>query len=336
MTGRSKGGRCDSKLPNSWTLEGCIDKARGLVAGRPGRAAGRFLGCWFPGYPGGSGFPPRPQHQLLSGLSRNSLAVGGEAFEELRPHRPKQTAFSFPQAPANGDHGSLYMPSPCSTTRANCCRHRRKLNPPTPSDTVFGAGNGSQAPGCAGHRTGNIGQLCCWEHLQPLPSTPCTACTKQVHIAAGPHQFATLQATPWARSKRRRLPGLCTEGQCCVLAPCGVTLPGDDRPAGGTGIRPHSSGRRRFRPGYMLDAQPMCEPLPKIRTVFLCGTRPRQPLPPGQVIADPVGHYSRRMSPRLPTESPPQPRDAEFSRKAVQKQERPTFEEADAPGTQPP
>ena len=51
--------------------------------------------------------------------------------------------------------------------QGNTVQVRRKLKPTHVERTVFGEGDGSHLSVCE-TTLGNIGSLCCWEHLQPL------------------------------------------------------------------------------------------------------------------------------------------------------------------------
>ncbi len=326
--------------PEFMDLEGCIDKARGLVerAAQEGARLVAFSECWFPGYPWWIWLSATAHNiKYFQAYHENSLAVGGEAFEELRRIARNNGVFLSAGA-SERDHGSLYIAQFLFDDQGELLQARRKLKPTHAERTVFGEGNGSHLD-VLDTELGNIGQLCCWEHLQPLTKYAMYSMHEQVHIAAWPSFSCYPQAYslgPKANGAASQVYAL--EGQCFVLAPCGVISPemidllvetGDQasliRAGGG------------FAQVYAPDGSPMCEPLPEDQDGLLFAELDLGAIAVAKSFADPVGHYSRPDVTRLLLNRSPQPRVAEFSPKSgAEAGAADVFEEADAPGTQPP
>src|SRR5204863_4822913 len=115
---------------------------------------------------------------------------------------------------------SLYMGQALFDNHGRVVKTRRKLKPTHVERTVFGEGDGSDL---AVMKTdiGNIGMLCCWEHLQPLSKYAMYAQNEQVHIAAWPsfslYRGGAYALGPEVNNAASRI--YAVEGQCFVLAP---------------------------------------------------------------------------------------------------------------------
>ena len=133
--------------------------------------------------------------------------------------RPSSTASSRPRAStASGSSfgysekagGSLYIAQALIDDQGNTVQTRRKLKPTHVERTVFGEGDGSDLTVCE-TAIGNIGSLCCWEHLQPLSKYAMYSQNEQIHCAAWP-SFSLYRGGAYALGaggQQRRQPALC-------------------------------------------------------------------------------------------------------------------------------
>ena len=297
-------------------LDGCVDKARGLIerAAEEGARLIAFSECWFPGYPWWIWLAAVAHNvKYFQRYHENSLSVGSDAFKELgRIARDNRIFLSV--GASERDHGSLYIAQFLFDDNGELLHARRKLKPTHAERTVFGEGDGSHLA-VFDTSIGNIGQLCCWEHIQPLTKYAMYSMHEQVHIAAWPSFSCYPQAYslgPEANGAASQVYAL--EGQCFVLAPCGVfssemheLLVETEQQAELINV---GGG---FAQVYAPDGSPMCEPLPEDTDGLLFAELDLGAIAIAKSFADPVGHYSRPDVARLLLNRSPQPRIEEFS-----------------------
>ena len=297
-------------------LDGCVEKACGLIerAARDGARLIAFPECWFPGYPWWIWLSATAHNiKYFQRYHENSLALGSDAFNRLAESAGENHIFLSLGA-SERDHGSLYIAQLLFDNEGKLLQARRKLKPTHAERTVFGEGDGSHLE-VLETSLGNIGQLCCWEHIQPLTKYAMYSMHEQVHIAAWPSFSCYPQAYslgPQANGAASQVYAL--EGQCFVLAPCGVVsqdmidllVETDDQAslirAGGG-----------FAQVYAPDGRPMCEPLPEHTDGLLFAELDLAAIAVAKSFADPVGHYSRPDVARLLLNRSPQPRVTELS-----------------------
>jgi len=246
-------------------LDGCFEKATGLVerAAQEGARLVAFSECWFPGYPWWIWLSAVAHNiKYFQRYHENSLSVDSDAFEQLR-RLAKDNNIYISLGASERDHGSLYIGQFLFDDQGNLLQARRKLKPTHAERTVFGEGDGSHLNVLA-TRLGNIGQLCCWEHLQPLTKYAMYSMHEQVHIAAWPSFSCYPQAYslgPEANGAASQVYAL--EGQCFVLAPCGVISQDMyDLLVEQEGQEALIEVGGGFAQVYAPNGQPMCEPLP--------------------------------------------------------------------------
>ncbi|WP_076419894.1 carbon-nitrogen hydrolase family protein [Colwellia sp. UCD-KL20] len=277
-------------------LDGCVDKAIGLIerASQEGADIIAFGECWFPGYPWWIWLSPTAHNvQYFQQYHENSLVVDGPQFKRLGQAAKDNNIFlSF--GASERDHGSLYIAQFLFDNEGNLLKGRRKLKPTHMERTVYGDGDGSDFD-VIDTELGRIGQLACWEHLQPLSKYAMFSMHEQVHIAAWPSfstypQAYALGAT--ANNAASQVYAL--EGQCYVLAPCGVlsqemydVLVTTEEQAELIGV---GGG---FAQIYGPDGSPLCEPLPENEEGLLFAEIDLGAISIAKSFADPVGHYSR-------------------------------------------
>ena len=192
------------------------------------------------------------------------------------------------------DHGSLYMAQFLFSDTGDLIQARRKLKPTFVERTVFGEGDGSDIA-VTETALGRIGQLNCWEHLQPLTKYAMFSLHEQIHIGAWPSFSCYRQAYSLGAELNTSVSRVyAAEGQCFVLASCAliseemVSLLAET-PEHHELIEAGGGHSRIFGP----DGSTLCEPLPDNVEGILYADIDLGAISIAKCFADPVGHYAR-------------------------------------------
>ena len=302
-------------------LDGCVEKAVGLIeeAARNGARLIAFSECWFPGYPWWIWLSATAYNgQYFQQYHENSLAVGSDAFNRLSK-AARDNEIHVSTGASERDYGSLYIAQFLFDDQGELLHARRKLKPTHMERTVFGEGNGSDFQ-VLDTDLGRIGQLCCWEHMQPLTKYAMYSMHEQVHVAAWPSFSCYPQAYslgPEANGAISQVYAL--EGQCFVLAPCGVfSREMYDRMVNSEEQAALINVGGGFARIYAPDGSPMCEPLPETEEGLLFADIDLGAIAVAKSFADPVGHYSRPDVTRLLLNRSTQPRVENFVAEAME------------------
>lgn len=297
-------------------LDGCVEKAIGLIEKAAGEGASivAFSECWFPGYPWWIWLSPTAHNiKYFQPYHENSMVVGGDAFNQIA-QAAKENQIFVSTGISERDHGSLYIGQLLFDEKGELIQSRRKLKPTHMERTVYGDGDGSHF-GVFETALGRVGQLCCWEHIQPLTKYAMYSLHEQVHIAAWPSFSCYPQAYALGAELNRAVSQTyAVEGSCFVLAPCGVVsqdmydlmVATEDQAA----LIKVGGG---FAQIYGPDGAPMCESLPETEEGLLFAEIDLGAITIAKSFADPVGHYSRPDVTRLLLNRCPQPRVEEFT-----------------------
>jgi len=302
--------------PAFMDLDGCVTKAVGFIerAARDGARIVAFPECWFPGYPWWIWLASTAHNvRYFQQYHENSLVAGSDAFVQLG-NAAKENGIFVSVGASERDHGSLYIAQFLFNDDGELIQARRKLKPTHMERTVFGEGDGSHF-GVFQTGIGRIGQLCCWEHIQPLTKYAMYSMHEQIHIAAWPsfscYPNAAYALGPQANGAVSQVYAM--EGQCFVLAPCGVIsqdmhkllVQNEDQAE----LIKVGGG---FAQIYAPDGRPICKPLAEDEEGLLFADVDLGAIAVAKSFADPVGHYSRPDVTRLLLNSRPQPRVAEL------------------------
>lgn len=89
-------------------------------------------------------------------------------------------------------HNSLYISQCTISDRGELLIKRRKYMPTHMERTIFGNCTGNSLDNVVSTAVGNVGQLACWEHIQPLLKYHTLSQREAFHIAAWPpvHEMA--------------------------------------------------------------------------------------------------------------------------------------------------
>ena len=278
-------------------LDATIDKTIDLMgrAAKEGIQLLAFPETWLPGYPWWIWLDsPAWGMQFVQRYHDNSLVIDSPEFERLKQAARKHRVWvSFGFSEKAG--GSLYIAQALIDDKGNTVQTRRKLKPTHVERTVFGEGDGSDLAVCE-TPIGNIGSLCCWEHLQPLSKYAMYSQNEQIHCAAWPsfslYRGAAYALGPEVNNGASQL--YAAEGQCFVIAPCATvssamidalcTDPGKKQlllPGGG------------FARIYGPDGSPLGTPLPEDEEGLVVADIDLGMISLSKAAADPSGHYSR-------------------------------------------
>jgi nitrilase len=254
-----------------------------------------FPETWIPGYPWwiwlGS---PAWGMQFVAPYHTNSLVIGSPEAQRIIDAARDNNIHVVMGYSEKAD-GSLYMGQMIVNRKGEVVATRRKLKPTHVERSVFGEGDGGDL---AVHEfdIGNVGALCCWEHLQPLSKYAMYSQNEQIHVASWPsfslYTDIAYALGPQANTTASQMYAL--EGQCYVIASCAVVAPEMvellcDTPDKRELLRPGGGFSMIFGP----DGSPLCEPLPEDQDGILYADGDVAMILIAKSAADPSGHYSR-------------------------------------------
>ena len=206
-------------------LDATIDKTISLMrdAAASGAQLLAFPETWIPGYPWWIWLnSPAMGMRYVQRYHDNSLIVGSAEFERLL-QSCRDLGIWLAVGFSEKAGGSLYMGQALIDNEGRVVKTRRKLKPTHVERTVFGEGDGTDLA-VMQTAIGNVGMLCCWEHLQPLSKYAMYAQNEQIHIAAWP-SFSVYRGSAYALGPELNNAAsqvYAAEGQCFVLAPCAL------------------------------------------------------------------------------------------------------------------
>lgn len=288
---------CVQAAPVFMDLEGTIDKTIALIseATQKGAELIAFPETWIPGYPWFLWLnSPATNMPLVYQYHQNSLVLDSAQAKRIAD-AAQQNNIVVVLGFSERDHGSLYISQWLIGSNGETIGIRRKLKATHVERTLFGESDGSslttwETP------LGNVGALCCWEHLQPLSRYAMYSQHEEIHIAAWPsfslYTSATAALGPEVNTAASRM--YAAEGQCFVIAPCAVVsdemidflCPDDDRRA----LLSAGGGHARL---YGPDGRELVTPLGENEEGLLIAELDSSAITFAKLAADPVGHYSR-------------------------------------------
>uniref|UniRef100_UPI0031017D84 carbon-nitrogen hydrolase family protein n=1 Tax=Neorhizobium sp. EC2-8 TaxID=3129230 RepID=UPI0031017D84 len=289
---------CVQAAPAFLDLDAGKEKAIKLIteASENGARLIAFPETWLPGYPWFLWLDsPAWGMRFVKQYHENSLVLGSEQARRISEAAGKAGIFVV-MGYSERDAGSLYMGQWIIDDKGETVGVRRKLKPTHVERTLFGEGDGSSL---AVHATeiGNIGALCCWEHLQPLSKYALYSQHEEIHVAAWPsfsvYRGAANALGPEVNIAASRL--YAVEGQCFVLAPCATVSPdmievlcGDDATKNVL-LQAGGGHARMFGP----DGSELATPFNEAEEGLLYAELDPAAIIYAKAAADPVGHYSR-------------------------------------------
>ena len=261
-----------------------------------------FPETWLPGYPNHIWLGPVAwQMQFVGRYFENSLEAGSAedmAIAEAARKNDIQVSLGLSER----DGGSLYIAQWHYDEHGNIIKRRRKLKPTHVERTVFGEGDGSDLA-VSETPIGRIGQLCCWEHLQPLSKYAMYAQNEQIHCAAWPN-LALYRGGAYALGhvvNNGASMIYAVEGGCFVVAACAlvsqeqqdILCQGDSEKEA---LCPVGGGFTRI---YAPDGRSIGANLDETKEGLVTAEIDLGIIPLAKAAADPAGHYARRDVTRL-------------------------------------
>jgi len=282
--------------PEFMNLDAGIDKAIDLIktAADNGASFLAFPECWLPGYPWWAWLSPTAMNvRYFQTYHENCLVVDSPQFQRIAAAACEYGIY-LSMGASERDYGSLYISQFLFDDQGKLVKARRKLKPTHMERTIFGDGDGGDLE-VSDTALGRIGQLACWEHLQPLSKYAMYSMHEQLHVAAWPSFSLYPQAYTLGSTLCNALSQVyAAEGQCFVLAPCGIVSDAMieqmvDTPEQAELLLPGGG----FAQIYGPDGAPLCEPLPQHEEGLLFADIDLGAIAIAKSFADPVGHYSR-------------------------------------------
>ncbi len=296
-------------------LGASVDKTISLIkqASAEGASLIAFPEAWIPGYPWWIWLgTPAWGLQFVQRYHENSLVKDSPEFDAIcRVARQHKIVVSL--GASERDYGSLYLAQFLIGADGELIQGRRKLKPTHAERTVFGDGDGSSLV-VYDTMLGRIGNLCCWEHLQPLTKYAMFAQHEQVHIGAWPSFTCYPQAYSLSDKMNMAVSSVyALEGQCYFLAPTAVV----SEPMYDMLIdSPDQESLFGVGGGHAMifgpDGKAMCEALAPDQEGLLFADIDIGQISIAKSFADPVGHYARPDVTRLLLNNRPAPKVEEF------------------------
>lgn len=288
---------CVQAAPVFMDLKGTVDKTISLIeeAAKSGAELIAFPETWIPGYPLFLWLDsPAATMPMVYQYHQNSLVLDSEQAKRIQD-AARENSIWVVLGFSERDHGSLYISQWIIDDKGETCGLRRKLKATHVERTLFGESDGSSLK-TWDTPLGQVGALCCWEHLQPLSRYAMYSQHEEIHIAAWPsfslYPDATAALGPEVNIAASRL--YAAEGQCFVIAPTAVvsdemieTL--CDTEAKHALLKAGGGHSRIFGP----DGGDLVKPLPENEEGLLIATLDPAAITFAKAAADPVGHYSR-------------------------------------------
>jgi nitrilase len=283
--------------PEFLNLQQGVEKTVNLIkeAAENGAKLVAFPECWLPGYPWWVWLDsPAWGMQFVRRHFENCMTANGPEAQRIadcaRDH-DIWVVSGYSERAA----GSLYIGQIIISPTDGIVAARRKLKATHVERTVFGEGDGSDLKV---HETaiGNLGALCCWEHINPLNKYAMFSQNEQIHVGAWP-SFSVYPGAAYALGPEVNLAAsqiYAVEGQCFVLAPCGLVSDEMIAELCDTDVKKQllQSGG-----GYAMifgpDGSPLCEPIAPNEEGLLYADVDLGLIALAKAAADPTGHYSR-------------------------------------------
>jgi len=285
-------------------LDAGITKAISYIeeAAAKGAKLVAFSETWLPGY---------PNHIWLGTVAWQMQFVGRYFDNSIEAHSPQEARLAeacrknniqLSMGLSERDGGSLYIAQWHFDETGRVINRRRKLKPTHVERTVYGEGDGSDLT-VVQTALGRIGQLACWEHMQPLSRYAMYAQNEQIHIAAWPN-LALYEGTAYALGHQVNNAAsmiYAVEGGCFVVAPCSLVTPemremlcqGDpSREA----LCPVGGGYTKI---YAPDGQSIGTEIAHDAEGIVYADIDLHMIGYAKMAADPAGHYAKRDATRL-------------------------------------
>jgi cyanide hydratase len=104
---------------------------------------------------------------MMKAYRQNSLEVNSQEMRRIR-HAARDNQIFVSLGFSERDHGTLYIAQVLIDPNGNVINHRRKIKPTHYEKLLYGDGSGDTFMSVTETELGRLGQLCCWEHMNPF------------------------------------------------------------------------------------------------------------------------------------------------------------------------
>jgi len=268
-----------------------------------------FPETWLPGYPNHIWLGPVAWGMQFVGRYFENSVVAGSDHDRAIARAARDNNIQVSMGLSERAGGSLYIAQWHYGEDGGIIKRRRKLKPTHVERTVFGEGDGSDLA-VSETAIGRIGQLSCWEHLQPLSKYAMYAQNEQIHCAAWPN-LALYEGIAYALGHQVNNGAsmiYAVEGGCFVVAACAlVSKEQQDILCAGDPARealcPVGGGYTKI---YAPDGQSIGTGIAHTEEGLVTADIDLSMIAYAKAAADPAGHYSRPDVTRLMLNAKPQ------------------------------
>ena len=297
--------------PSFLDLKSGVEKAIGYIkeASKQGCKLVVFPETWLPGYPNHIWLGPVAWSMQFVGRYFENSIEAGSAEDKAIAAAARKYNIQVSLGLSERSGGSLYIAQWHYGENGEVIKRRRKLKPTHVERTVYGEGDGSDLI-VSETSIGRIGQLSCWEHLQPLSKYAMYSQNEQIHCAAWPN-LALYEGGAYALGHQVNNAAsmiYAVEGGCFVIAACGlvskeqqdILCQGDNQKEA---LCPVGGGYARI---YAPDGQSIGTNLAHTEEGLVMADVDLSMIAYAKAAADPAGHYSRPDVTRLMLNAKPQ------------------------------
>ncbi|ETS84731.1 hypothetical protein PFICI_02756 [Pestalotiopsis fici W106-1] len=143
-----------------------------------------FPECFVPGYPCWI-WTRLVDFEMNVKYIKNSLKVDSPEMETIKA-AARDNGIAVSLGFSENEDDSLYISQVLIGADGEVKLHRRKMKPTHMERTIFGDASGHCLSGVAKLPFGRVGQLSCWEHIQPLLKFNTMSQREQIHVSAWP------------------------------------------------------------------------------------------------------------------------------------------------------
>jgi cyanide hydratase len=169
-------------------LEAGVQKTIDFIneAGKAGCKLVAFPEVWIPGYPYWMWKVTYLQSlPMLKKYRENSMAVDSDEMRRIR-RAARDNQIFVSMGFSEIDHATLYLSQVLIGPDGEVINHRRKIKPTHVEKLVYGDGSGDTFMSVSETEIGRVGQLNCWENMNPFLKSLNVSMGEQVHVAAWP------------------------------------------------------------------------------------------------------------------------------------------------------
>ncbi|MGF1770169.1 carbon-nitrogen hydrolase family protein [Enterovibrio makurazakiensis] len=261
-----------------------------------------FPETWLPGYPNHIWLGPVAWQMQFVGRYFDSSIEEGSEEDKAIAEAARQNNIQVSIGVSERDGGSLYISQWHYGEDGEIISRRRKLKPTHVERTVFGEGDGSDLS-VKETSIGRVGQLSCWEHLQPLSKYAMYAQNEQIHCAAWPN-FSLYRGMAYALGdvvNNAASMLYAVEGGCYVIAPCATVSRAQQEmlcqgDAEKEAMCQVGGGHTKI---YAPDGQSIGSEIGETEEGLVLADIDLSMIPYAKAVADPAGHYAKKDATQL-------------------------------------